>query len=252
MKKSLRINKSGLQLRMQTSLTRISMNIKTGPIPVSTTSKASCPDSCPLKEGGCYAQSGPLNIHWQKVSEKARGNDFDSFCLEIKSLRKNQLWRHNQAGDLSGVNNLINFSHLKKLVSANKGKKGFTYTHKPVLVEDVKDDNLTTREKTILVNSNRAAIEYANKNGFTINLSGNNKNHADKLKLLNIAPVVTIMKSDAKGNEITELGNKVVKCPATYRDNVTCQSCGLCQKGERSAIIGFPAHGVSKKKVDLM
>lgn len=237
---------------MQTSLTRISMNIKTGPIPVSTTSKASCPDACPFKEGGCYAQGGPLNIHWQKVSDKERGNDFDSFCLEIKSLRKNQLWRHNQAGDLSGKNNLINLSHLEKLVSANKGRKGFTYTHKPVLLEDVKDNNLTTREKTILINFNRAAIESANKNGFTINLSGNNKNHADKLKKLNIAPVVTVVKSETKGNEITESGNKVVICPATYRDNVTCQSCGLCQKSGRGAIVGFPSHGVSRKKVDSM
>lgn len=237
---------------MQTSLTRISLNIKTGPIPVSTTEKASCPDSCPLKTGGCYAQGGPLNIHWQKVSDKERGDNFSSFCFEIKKLPKNQLWRHNQAGDLSGKNNLINFPHLKELVSANKGRKGFTYTHKPVLVEDVKDDNLTTKEKTILVNSNRAAIEYANKNGFTINLSGNNKNHADKLKQLNIAPVVVIMESDAKGNEITEEGNKVVKCPATYLENVTCQSCGLCQKSKRGAVVGFPSHGVSKKKVDAL
>ena len=237
---------------MQTSLTRISHNAKTGPIPVSTTSKASCPDACPFKSGGCYAQGGPVNIHWQKVTSGERGSDFDSFCSEIKRLPKNQLWRHNQAGDLSGTNNVIDISNLRKLVQANKGRKGFTYTHKPVLLEDVKDNNLTAREKTILVNSNRAAIESANKNGFTINLSGNNKAHADKLKQLNIAPVVTVVKSDTVGNQITESGNKVVICPATYRDNVNCQSCGLCQKVERGAIVGFPSHGVSKKKVDAL
>jgi hypothetical protein len=237
---------------MQTALTIISHNIKTGPIPVSTTSKASCPDACPFKAGGCYAKSGPLNIHWKKISENERGSDFDSFCNQISKLRKNTFWRHNQAGDLSGVNNSINKLDLEKLVKANKGKLGFTYTHKPVLLEDVKDNNLTTREKTILINSNRAAIESANKNGFTINLSGNNVNHADKLKALNIAPVVTVVNSETKGNQITKSGNKVVICPATYRDNVNCDSCRLCQKAGRGAIVAFPSHGTQKKMVNAI
>lgn len=83
-------------------LTRVSANKKTGPIPVSTTSKSTCPASCPLKGNGCYAESGPLALHWNAVSKGGRGHDLDHFCHEIKRLPKGQLWRYGQAGDLPG------------------------------------------------------------------------------------------------------------------------------------------------------
>ena len=233
---------------MQVALTRISHNVKTGPIPVSTSSKSTCPDACPFKAGGCYAKGGPLNIHWEKVSSGERGFSFDDFCGAIAKLPKFQLWRHLQAGDLDGENNFINPDSLKKLVKANKGRKGFCYTHKPVLSESVTGD-LTEEQKDALVESNRDAIKHANENGFTVNLSGNNFEHADKLKALGIGPVVVVMPSDNTANTVTPDGNKVVICPATYRDEVTCASCGLCQKGNRSVIVGFPAHGNAKKKV---
>ena len=63
-------------------LTRVSSNSKTGPIPVSTTSRNSCPEACELKGSGCYAESGPLRLHWDAVGAN-RGYDLDKFCDEI-------------------------------------------------------------------------------------------------------------------------------------------------------------------------
>jgi hypothetical protein len=86
---------------MKVHLTLISGNEKTGPIPVSTTSADTCPDVCPLKNGGgCYAEHGRLRIHWDKVSAGERGMDWDSFCHIIAGLPDKTFWRHNQAGDL--------------------------------------------------------------------------------------------------------------------------------------------------------
>lgn len=48
-------------------LTMKSSNVKTGPIPVSTTGAQSCPNACSLKGSGCYAEGGPLGMHWRKV-----------------------------------------------------------------------------------------------------------------------------------------------------------------------------------------
>lgn len=225
---------------MSVSLTAISQNQKTGPIPVSTSSKNTCPDSCPFKSNGCYAGHGPINIHWNHVTKGTRGDSFEDFCKKIKKLRKGQLWRHNQAGDLEGENLLIDFDKLKLLVAANKGRCGFTYTHKPVLIEDIKS-NLTLEEKQSIVENNRAAIKFANENGFTINLSGNNIEHAKKLAAINIGPVVSAVHKDAITN------NDFVVCPATNRDNVSCSTCGLCQKNHKK-IVGFPVHGIQHKK----
>lgn len=86
--------------------------------------------------------------------------------------------------------------------------------------------------------------------GFTINLSGNNLGHADTLADLNIGPVVVVLPSAVKTNTVTPKGRKVVVCPATQRDDVSCATCGLCQKARRSVIVGFPAHGSGKKKAE--
>ena len=217
-------------------LTRSSSNEKTGPIPVSTSPASTCPDSCPLKGNGCMV-IGPFKWHWDKVSRGERGSAWEVFLGELRTLPKGQLWRHNQAGDLPGNNEEISSEFLKDLVRANQGRKGFTYTHKPVLSEQAGP-----------VESNRAAIKEANAQGFTINLSANGLNHADKLAALGIGPVCTILPDQNPVNRTTPQGRKVVICPAQTRDNTTCASCGLCQRADRSVIVGFMPHGSQQKK----
>jgi hypothetical protein len=217
-------------------LTRSSSNEKTGPIPVSTSPASTCPDSCPLKDKGCYVV-GPIKWHWDKVSRGERGNAWEVFLDELRSLPRGQLWRHNQAGDLPGNNEEILPEFLKDLVNANQGRKGFTYTHKPVLSEQAGP-----------VESNRAAIKEANAQGFTINLSANGLNHADRLAALGIGPVCTILPDQNPVNRVTPQGRKVVTCPAQTRDNTTCATCGLCQRADRSVIVGFMPHGSQQKK----
>lgn len=222
---------------MNYHLTPASSNAKTGPIPVSTSHKDTCPDACPLKAKGCYASGGPSNIHWKAVSEGKRGVDWEQFLLQVRAIRKGSLWRHNQAGDLPGDGVEIDFDMMQGLIKANKGRRGFTYTH---------------YDPTIDING--TVIEQANWEGFTINLSGNNMKHADELKALNIAPVVVIMPMAEDNPKVryTPAGNKVVRCPAEYSDKVSCATCGLCQVADRNYIIGFTAHGVSKKHVSLI
>jgi len=220
---------------MQTHLTLVSRNVKTGPIPVSTTSAESCPSACPFNNAnGCYAASGPLALHWRKVTNGLSGDSYGAFLDKVSRLMKGQLWRHNQAGDLIGEGDTLDTQALALLVKANKGKRGFTYTHKPLATQAERD-----------------AIRDANKGGFTVNLSGNTLDHADSLVDLAIAPVVVVLPHDATSNTVTPKGRKVVVCPATQREDISCASCGLCQK-QRDSIVGFPAHGTSKRKADLI
>lgn len=241
---------------MKTALTLVSGNAKIGPIPVSITSNVSCPPSCPLNHannGGCYAEYGPLAIHWKKISTGERGDDYDTFIEKIKNLPAGQFFRHNAAGDLYGNGENIEVNKLVELVLANTGKKGFTYTHK------------YNTEK------NMKAIKFANENGFTVNISANSIEHANEM-VGKGAPVVTILPLEyqrkyKQGGEWLETeaeykqrisslpqrlekGNKVTVCPATYKDNVTCNSCRLCQKANRSTVVGFPVHGAKKKTAE--
>lgn len=215
-------------------ITPKSANAKTGQMPVTTTSSDSCPPSCPFAGGGCYAKSGPLALHWLKVSEGKRGGSLEDLTAFIRALPEGTLYRHNQAGDLPGEGESLDARALRKIVQANAGRRGFTYTHK-------------YHKK-----SNLKHIKTANAQGFAINLSANNPAHADELAETGAGPVVCVLDQATTKNTTTPAGRKIIICPATVRDDITCSTCGLCALVNRSVIIGFPAHGTAKKKASAI
>ena len=203
---------------------------------VTTSTATTCPTSCPFKSNGCYADSGPLKLHWDKVTRKERGDDWSTFISKIKDMPAGSKWRHNQAGDLPGDMEKLDGKKCIDLAKANEGKRGFTYTHYDVL------DNF---QNAIIVNS-------MNHLGFTVNVSANNLDHADKLCDMDIAPVATVLPIEQTTNTVTPKGRKVVVCPATFKDDVSCSSCMLCEKRDRNIIVGFPAHGTGKNKASAI
>lgn len=236
-------------------LTRVSSNSKTGPIPTVMISRNSCPPSCPLYDGGCYARGGNVRIHWDRVDTK--GMPFSDFLQKIRELPEGQVWRYAVAGDLPGHGENVSGQMLGMLVKANTGKRGFTYTHK----------NPNDPE-------NAKAIASANKKGFTINLSSNNLEQADEYLRLGIGPVVTLIPDDFGTEQVTTErvtakgtakktvgvwkqtrtpgGARVVQCPAEY-SAVSCATCGgpqgpLCGRARRQFVVGFTTHGSSKRK----
>lgn len=227
-------------MAMQVHLTKVSSNRKTGPIPVSTTEMSSCPTGCEFNSansGGCYANGGPLLLHWKKVSDGERGMGWDAFCETIAKLPKKQMWRHNQAGDLPHANEYIDSDMVMALVKANKGKNGFTYTH-----HDIGKPH------------NRAMVELCNSSGFTVNVSGNNPDHAARLKSETSAPVVSVVTAEfwQDSNKREYDDNTFIRCPAEYKDDVSCATCGACAVTNRNSIIGFTAHGSQKKKASII
>ena len=212
-------------------ITLKSANSKVGPIPVTTSSRKFCPDACPLKGGPCYAESGPLALHWNKVTDGSRGITLTALCATIAALPEGQLWRHNQAGDLPGDGKYLNEGDCRALVEANRGRNGFTYTHYSPWY---------ARNSRIILGMNQG--------GFTVNLSADTLTEADKLASLNIGPVVVLLPADQAANCTTPRGRKVVVCPATQREDVSCSTCKLCSR-QRETIVGFPAHGPRKGKV---
>lgn len=236
---------------MRFHLTLSSANVKTGPIPVSTSTKATCPPSCPFRGAGCYAEGGPIALHWEIVTRGDRGTDWGGFLESIGRIPRGFLWRHNQAGDLPGRGDRIDAGQLAELVKTQKGRRGFTYTHKPVIAEDCTAPHLSPGEREILAEGNREAIKSANRDGFVVNISANNLAHADRVADLGIAPVVVVVPAGAPRRQETPQGRPVVTCPATYREGTTCASCQLCAKS-RGAIIAFPAHGSHRRMAGMV
>jgi hypothetical protein len=220
----------------QAALTLRSTNVKTGPIPVSTTTADTCAEDCPFREGACYARGGPLRIFWDAVTKKTKGKSWKGFCADVAAIPDKTLWRHNQAGDLPGDGVLLDRDAILMLVEANKGKKGFTYTHYTVAFE-----------------WNAAIIDEANYRGFTVNVSADSIEHADLLKELTTAPIVCVLPIDYPdtGGK-TPAGHRIVVCPATVRDDVNCMTCKLCASSVRKMIVGFRAHGCRARQADAV
>lgn len=210
-----------------------SSNVKVGKMPITNSDKRTCPDSCKLKDNGCYASSGfHTRLNWDKVTSGERGGPWADLCDKIANLKDGQIWRHNVSGDLPHIGQEIDKSKLDDLITANHGKRGFTYTH-----HDMESFG------------NREAVATSNALGFTINLSADNPAEADEKVALDIGPVVSIVPVDQLENFTTPAGNKVVICPAVVRDDVSCLKCKMCAIADRKTIIGFPAHGTGKAKI---
>lgn len=207
-----------------------SSNSKTGHMPVSTTGSISCPPACKhLKLGTCYARFSWLGLHWKKVDSGQRDMGWDSVLRFVSDLPSGQIHRWNQAGDLPGTGNVINSRLFLQLVEANRGKRGFTYTHKP------------------LTPKNLELIEYANRNGFTVNFSVDSLTDVVKtqqrLQLMgyNIPLVLTVP-------ETFESTDEIKVCPAQIRDDITCLKCQWCAMPERKFVVAFRMHGTRKNK----
>ena len=218
---------------MQVAFTAVSSNTKTGQIPTSTTERASCPTTCAFYDKGCYAKSGPQAIHWRKVSNAERGVSWAEFTKLIRKIAKGQLWRHNVAGDLPHNDGNIDYLQLRQLIDANKGKKGYTYTHH------------------ILNDHNVIAVQNSNALGFTVNASCESVDEADRVMTEYNIPAVAVVNSEKTDRFYkTANGRKVITCPATIHEDVTCATWGLCQVADRDYILAFPAHGNAKKTVN--
>jgi hypothetical protein len=208
-----------------------SSNAKTGPIPVTYSEEKTCPPSCPHYRGSCYAEGYHTRLAWNRADRD--GIAWGELCDRIAALPTGSLWRHNVAGDIPGEGESVDAQALRKLIRANKGKRGFTYSHKK------SPDAIR-------------AIRAANKNGFTVNLSADDAGEADALAKFKAGPVVCVVPIDTPEKTETPAGRKIIVCPAQSRDGITCATCGLCARADRDVIIGFRAHGMREKQADAI
>lgn len=229
--------------------TRVSSNRKTGPMPVVTASKQTCPTSCPLQDNGCYAEAGPIAILWRAVTSGSKGISFADLCRRIRRLPRGQIWRYGQAGDLPGEGDEIDGDQLSELAAANARRPAIVFTHKPPTLANLKHL--------------RAAIGL----GLHINLSADSLSEADELASTGLS-VVTILSSEygRKDGEAlqayrtrrkrlpshTPAGLRIAICPATYLD-LTCVECQVCSKSRANGtVMGFPAHANRASRVDAV
>jgi hypothetical protein len=213
---------------------RASGNRKTGPIPQTYSARSTCPPSCAHYGADCYGEDYFTRMQWDKVP--VRGISIDALAAQIASLPPRTLWRMNVAGDLPGAGETVDAYALGRIVKANTGRRGFTYTHK---------------HTPQAIKWARHATDW----GFVVNLSADDAGHADRLSGQGL-PVACIVPSDTPKLSFTPEGRKIVVCEAQTREESTCENCGnfdaWCARADRDFIVGFRAHGTRAKRTDAL
>jgi hypothetical protein len=210
--------------------------VKTGPIAVSSTSRLTCPSSCPLAgDQGCYAEAGfHTRLHWDRLSRGQVGATAAAFLQQVAALPAGVMFRHCVAGDQwpdSADPLRIDQALLLQLAKAARHlRAAWSYTHFP------------------MGPANQATLRLAAAKGLVVNASTESRSIAAALVRQGI-PAVCVVPSDAPAVFRHE-GVRFVACPASRSGRkVQCISCGgrfgipLCAQADRGFVITFPAHG---------
>lgn len=225
-----------------------SSNAKTGNIIQSYSSRATCPEKCPLKEGGCYAEGYYTRKLWDRCDNPedtryvANRDQLRLALLEatIQHIKgsPNVLFRHNVAGDVAiEGTSVIDSSRVNILADAVKyvntlfpdSLTGYTYTHCEI--------------------SEYAAgiIHEAASKGFLINASCETVSEVMQAKALGINTVITSINPEETKKALKASGIVGVQCPAQTHADRNCEECRLCARDRKATII-FGIHGKTAKK----
>jgi hypothetical protein len=206
-----------------------SKNRKTHGLTVSLIQSRTCPPACPLKaSNACYHRHGPMYWTWQKLDRGEIGMPWNDFLRKVETdVEPGEPWRYGVGGDLPGDGNVISAVGMRGLIRANRGRRGFGFTHKPLTERNVR------------------LIMAACSGGFLVNVSCDTLREVDEAKRLNPSlPCAVLLPRDADRAVKTPNGHVVIPCPGE------CVSCGWCWKPNRRFVPGFPAHGAAFMKAD--
>lgn len=205
-----------------------SKNKKLGGIPATIFPRKFCSNvTCAFRGNGCYAENFPMSRLWNKISDGTWGDDFDTFLAKLRTIPYGQLWRHAQAGEAP-------IEAFLPVARAARRARGFGYTH-----------HQCTPESTKLL-KDCAALNLR------INYSCDTLEEADRVVAAGMPAVTVLESSEGRVAFDSPAGNRVVVCPNSRNERVTCATCQLCYERKAGIVIGFPAHGTKVKAADLV
>jgi hypothetical protein len=210
-----------------------SSNEKIGPVSTTYAPTTHCVD-CPLKNNGCYAETGMVGIHVKRLNAAAR----DSHASPVRTAKqeargidglkaRGQALRIHTSGDCPTREAARIVADAAERFVKRGGGTPWSYTHAWRRVP-----RKAWRSVSVLASVETLAdAARATRRGWAV------------------ARVVPQFSSDKAW---LEGGIRWIPCPAQTRNNVTCSTCKLCLDDDKFRAIGagiaFEAHGSSKRK----
>ena len=233
-------------------LTRYSGNEKTGPIPVSTVSRRTCPLSCPHYDTSCYGLYGRVRFWWDKLTDEG-GLTFEEFMEKLSKIPYASVYRHAQAGDLPGEGDNLDEEKLSLLARAARYVRGIAFTHKPLAPR--KNVGEEVWQRNLGIYQRWWARRKRGKLGLTVNVSCDTFAEVDHAMDQGFPTVCSVPTGSPKIMR-TPQGRRGVQCPAVWSEHIQCANCGghakgsLCWRVDRDYFVTFPAHGAGKRYIN--
>lgn len=227
-----------------------SSNLKTGNIIQSYSNRSTCPNRCPLKGNGCYADSYHTSRQWDRCNDEgdkryiANGHDLtldlmSAVAIHVKRGEKSILFRHNVAGDIAlpdsdviddeRLNTIAESCNKVSLILNNVKLMGYTYTHCNPSIGNIKK------------------VKNAQSKGFIVNFSCETIEEVKKVKSTDCNAVMTSVNPDETIKSLKKEGIKSLQCPAQTNEGMNCKKCKLCARA-RDVVIIFAIHGNGSNK----
>lgn len=180
--------------------------------------------------------TGPLSLHWDKVSDGSRGKGWRDHLADLATLPLFSPLRLNQSGDLPHSAGKISRRYLAALLDVIKRRKlqAWTYTH-----------------HDLAKGENASLLRRAFRSGLTINVSTETMEAADAAIAAGLPATITVPSTETRSTWRTPDRNLVMVCPAQRRET-NCAECTLCHRRGKRVVIAFVAHGTRKKKADQL
>ena len=227
-----------------------SSNPKTGNIVQSYSARSTCPNRCPLKGNGCYADSYHTSRQWDRCNDEgdkryiADGHDLtldlmSAVALHAKRGEKSVLFRHNVAGDIAlpnsdkidgeRLNTIVKSCNEVSTILNNVKLMGYTYTHCNLSIGNIKK------------------VKDAQSKGFVVNFSCETIEEVKEVKRTDCNAVMTSVNPNETIRALKKEGIKSLQCPAQTTDVMNCKKCKLCAR-DRDVVIVFEVHGNGSNK----
>ncbi len=206
-------------------VTARSANVKTGPMPVTYRTEATCPSSCPFLGEGCYAEARAFMI----ARQHGGTTTVDEVVHKLGDRRADARFiRDRVSGDVLTPDGRVDMPYIRALAEIGRrtGLRVFGYTH-------------------AWTSFTRRQVAETARRGYVMNASCETRGDVERAVLLGMPAVIT--NDHVEDGEVIA-GLRVVTCPAQTHEGITCSSCGLCARPQRRSVVRFLTHGPRVKK----
>ena len=212
-------------------------NMKLGNASTTYSGLNTCPQDCPFRKSGCYAQCGPIRIIFHRLSDMKRSHlrEAKAEAIQIRNLSGEKDLRIHTTGDCRSNEAAKIISKAAKEYAERCERRAWTFTHAWKTVQ-----RRSWGQVSVLASCETLGeVKQAKAKGYATAL------------------VLENFKSD---KVYLEAGQKIMPCPSQVAkakgEKVTCTRCRLCLNDAKlraaGITIAFKIHGPTLKAAEAL